>query len=30
MTRNTATTLDKQNWMSAVLDIGQLKLTDIV
>ncbi|MGH8331125.1 MAG: phospholipase, partial [Pseudomonas sp.] len=30
MTRNTATTLDKQKWMSNVLDIGQLKLTDIV
>lgn len=30
MTRNSATTLDKQKWMSNVLDIGQLKLTDIV
>ncbi|KQV22079.1 phospholipase [Pseudomonas sp. Root329] len=30
MTRNTATTLNKQRWMSNVLDIGQLKLTDIV
>ena len=30
MTRNTATTLDKQKWMSNVLDIGQLRLTDIV
>jgi 1-phosphatidylinositol phosphodiesterase len=30
MTRNTAITLDKQKWMSNVLDIGRLKLTDIV
>ncbi|MGF6283027.1 hypothetical protein ABH912_001032 [Pseudomonas sp. BT76 TE3572] len=30
MTRNTATTLDKQKWMSNVLDIGRLKLTDII
>ena len=30
MTRNTTITLDKQKWMSTVLDIGRLKLTDIV
>lgn len=30
MTRNTATTLDKQKWMSNVLEIDRLRLTDIV
>ncbi|MBA4362156.1 MULTISPECIES: phospholipase [Pseudomonas] len=30
MTQNTAGTLDKQKWMSNVLDIHRLKLTDIV
>ncbi|OOG15395.1 phospholipase [Pseudomonas sp. C9] len=30
MTRNTATPLDKKQWMSNVLDIGRLKLTDII
>ena len=30
MTRNGIFTFDKQQWMSNVLDIGQLKLTDIV
>ncbi|KJZ43127.1 phospholipase [Pseudomonas fluorescens] len=30
MTLNTATTLDKQQWMSNVLEIGRLRLTDIV
>ncbi|AWM92150.1 phospholipase [Pseudomonas sp. 31-12] len=30
MTRNTAITLDKRRWMSNVLDIGRLKLTDLV
>jgi 1-phosphatidylinositol phosphodiesterase len=30
MTRNTATALDKQKWMSNALEIGRLRLTDIV
>ena len=30
MTHNAGTTLDKQNWMSHVLDVHRLKLTEIV
>ncbi|EJM18945.1 hypothetical protein PMI21_01916 [Pseudomonas sp. GM18] len=30
MTHNTAVTLDKQKWMSNVLDIDRIKLTDVV